>query len=171
VCTVDRERASEGFHFALGAGPSGHFAAGFAVQLKAGVRLTPKLRVFGLLLDHVYVKTDRVTSGDQLLNVSQWRFSVMGGVGVDYFVLPRVGVRGAIGVGGDYTAELGKDPMATGYSYLMGMTFELFDGDHRLAIDPFIHMLQHNRANLEPGTGNQWLSRPIIGVTANWTFR
>lgn len=156
---------------AVGAGPSGHWAAGFAVQLKAGVRLTPKLRVFGLLLDHVYVKTDRVTQDGQVVDVSQWRFSVMGGVGVDYFILPRVGVRGAAGVGGDYTAELGKDPMATGYSYLLGMTFELLDGDHRLTIDPFIHMLQYNRANLEPGTGNQWLSRPIIGVTVNWAFR
>lgn len=170
------------FHLGVGFGPSGVIAggnvaadksfggSGFSFQLKVGVRFSPKVRAYLLSLNSFYAKTDQINSpGGTVIN-TEWRFVGLQGVGADYFVLPKLGLRAAVGLGGDFNSDLGKDPNAIGFSYLLGLTAEIFDGDHRLTIDPYIHMMNYNRANLEPGTGNQWLARPVIGVTANYAF-
>jgi hypothetical protein len=170
------------FHVGVGFGPSGSIAggnvaadknfagSGFSFQLKVGLRFSPKVRAYLLSLNHFYAKTDQTTGDAGTVINTVWRFVGIQGVGADYFVLPKLGLRAAVGLGGDFNSDLGKDPNALGFSYLLGLTAEIFDGDHRLTIDPYIHMLNYNRANLEPGTGNQWLARPVIGVTANYAF-
>jgi hypothetical protein len=161
-----------GFHIALGAGPSGNFAAGFAAQLKIGARITPKLRVFFQSLEHFYAKTERLTSGGAQILSTQWRSAALNGIGIDYFVLPKLGLRASAGVGGDFNTKLGSDPNSVGYSFLFGATVNVVEsGDHYFTVDPFIHMLQYSQENLQPGAANQWVSQPVIGVTLNWSYR
>jgi hypothetical protein len=181
---------TRGFHVAVGLGPSGggsttgsspyQLSAGLSTQLKIGLRLSEKVRIFAHSLTHWYSKSDRFTLLDGSSgSTTEGRISSLAGVGADYFILPRLALRGGVGLGMDLSISsddlvtstgpaLGRS--ALGFSYLLGMSFELLDGDHRVTIDPYVHMLQHNYANLAPGNPNYWVSRPNIGFTVNWAF-
>ena len=167
----ERPPQSTGFHISLGAGLSGDGQAGIASQFKIGARLSPKFRVYYHALNHYFSMQKRTTMGSLSATETEWRIRAINGVGLDYFMLPGVGLRLSAGLGGDTSTSLGKDPKAFGYSYVLGMTIDLMGGDSHLSIDPFIHMFQYNQRDLGSLLPSDWVNLRIIGVTLNWNYR
>ena len=155
-----------GFHVSIGVGPSGGGAPGVASQFKIGVRLSPKYRLFYHALNHWYPQTTKERTSAAIVATTQWRIAAINGVGLDYFFVPMVGARISAGVGCECNAELFKGGNSVGYSFLLGLTFDLDDTDTHLSLDPFIHKLQ-----FKPEGADSWGSTTVIGITLNLDYR
>ena len=149
-----------GFHLALGLGFAGGGTAGrpgIATQVKIGGRLSPSLTLYYYALDNWYP-----TTGSN----NYWRISAVNGVGVDYFVVPNLGGRFGIGLGGnmpeDWSNSTAK-PRYLGYSYFMGLTWEVLDSRSHFSIDPVINVLQLSENSI-------WRSYADFLLTLNWVY-
>jgi hypothetical protein len=100
-----------------------------------------------------------------------WRIAAINGVGVDYFVVPRLGVRVAVGggVNSPFALETDSHRRCYGYSYVMGLTWQLGDDESHFSIDPAIHVLQTKGLATYSGD-RDWRSIPYFLLTANWVL-
>jgi hypothetical protein len=130
---------------------------GIATQVKIGGRLSPSLTLYYYALNNWYP-----TTGSN----KYWRISAVNGVGVDYFVVPNLGGRFGIGLGGnmpeDWSNSTAK-PRYLGYSYFMGLTWEVLDSRSHFSIDPVINVIQLSENSV-------WHSYADFLLTLNWVY-
>lgn len=160
------DRSAPGFHIALGlgfagGGPQGR--PGIATQFKIGARLSPSLTLYYYGLNNWY-KTVRDTYAGQ---DSYWRICAVDGVGVDYFFVPKLGLRTGLGLSSDlhfsdYSSSSSKSNNF-GYAYFMGLTWEILDSRSHLSIDPVINVVQLK-------SNSTWYSDAIFLLTVNWVY-
>jgi hypothetical protein len=150
-----------GVHAAIGLGLAGvgpQGRPGFATQFKLGGRLSPEFTLYYYALNHWYPSYPGFNK--------HWRIAAVNGVGVDYFVVPKLGGRFGIGLGGDMPEDFSNSaskPRYLGYSYFMGLTWEIFDSRSHLSIDPVINVLQLSENSV-------WRSYVSFLLTLNWVY-
>jgi len=149
---------SNGLHLSIGAGfASGGGRPGIGTQFKIGGRLSQDLVLYYYALND-WFKTFPPSG--------YWRIAAINGLGVDYFVVPHLGVRFAAGIGMNGPTDMSSNDSHKryyGYSYVMGLTCDLGDEKSHFSIDPTIHVLQVK-------VGSQWESSPFFLLTANWVW-
>jgi hypothetical protein len=163
TATTGSERPA-GFHMAIGAGfGGGNGRPGIGTQFKIGARLSADWTLYYYALNDWYRTAPPTTSSG---TAAYWRIAAINGVGVDYFVVPRMGVRFAFGAGvngpSDWS-DSASHPRYLGYSYVMGLTCELGEGKSHLSIDPTVHVLQTS------GT-SYWGSTAYFLLNLNWVW-
>ena len=164
-----------GFHIGLGLGPSGDGDAGFSTQVKIGGRVTSRMRVYYHALNHWAARPEPGTAAG--IFTTEWRVKSINGLGLDYFVLPKLGLRISGGLGANTRRDPASGPKALGYSYTVGVTVPLNEGRGTLSVDPYIHMIHYNSKSLATNVPvnaivrDNWVSSTIVGVTLNWCYR
>jgi hypothetical protein len=109
------------------------------------------------------------------------RIATINGVGFDYFVLPHVGLRLAIGLGGDvifarstsFQGDMSES--AIGFAYTFGTTFDLLEGSGHLSVNSLITVVNFDTTKTvkqefrEPGV-TEWQAFPVIGVVVAYSY-
>jgi hypothetical protein len=155
------DRTATGFHVALGLGFAGGMARpGIATQFKIGVRLSPSLKLY------YYALNDWYLSAPTAYRDKYVRIAAVNGFGADYFVVPKLGGRFGLGLAGDLPEDWSNSvakPRYLGYSFFMGLTWEILDSRSHLSIDPVINVLQLSENSV-------WRSTTSYLLTLNWVY-
>jgi hypothetical protein len=159
-----------GFHIGIGVGTSGVSGGrqGIATQFKIGARVSSQLALYYYALNHWYKD----------IATTDWRIIAVNGVGVDYYLLPKLGMRAGLGVGGDLPNDMFSDKnRKLGFSYFSGLTFRLMEGKNAITVDPVIHMFQRNVDVACTTVGSttkcgssRWTSTMVFALTLNWAY-
>jgi len=176
-----------GFHVSIGLGGatlSDVNEPGLLTQFKLGYGFSEHVRIYYYALNDWYAQSwnsSSPTGGLMELN-SETRIAFINGLGVDYFFLPAVGLRLALGVGGDAIFSRSTDDTQQasdsvfGVAYTFGLTFDFLDGANHLFIDPVINIVNVDankftkaefRANPD---ATEWKAVSVIGITLGYSY-
>lgn len=174
----------EGFHIGLGVGVGTYVGIdepGLLTQFKIGYGISDAVRIYYYALNHWYSQSYGLSdpNGFFIEGESELRIAAINGIGIDYFFLPRVGLRLALGLGGDVIFSRSKDAefsdTAIGVAFAIGTTFELLGGDHQFTIDPVVNVVTFDTTKLSKeefraANASEWKSFPVFGVVLAYSY-